>query len=432
MRESVVPEHDEEESRHFLGTSYKSGYYSPNSASHFANFFNTFMDTYILVLPFFMNLVGAVLGLAIYLSYSFIMMFNLDLLFRVAEKYDYKGRFLHRLAEKVLGPSSSSFVWLMVALGQMAVFVSTALFAIEFSQDLLCLETTLCYSYKTIVLVLFLLTVVIALIPNIKLFSFISLASTVIISAALLIIIVLAIQGPKAVTLSLSVPQDISFYKILLYFSVVSYTIEGVGLAFPLRASFLEKHTPYEFKKLYYVCSSFVTTIFSVFAVSNFLKFGKDAQPIIFLNYLQNPYVKTAALAYTLSVFFSNLINLFPIFNDCYSTELIYRLQSSKLGRYWTRYIVRVCVVTFCFGFCTIGVNFIESISLAGGCICVFTGLVMPQLISAKARENRNWYVTAMGVVSIAIWFLTSFVAINNFLDHRGYSLEQYFKLFTF
>ena len=409
---------DEEEKVTFLGTHYSSGYFSPSIFSHFANIVNSYTDGSLLAIPFFMRFVGPFWGVLIYVAYSGLMLANIEVLFKTAEMFDYKGRHLHEIAKLVYGKWGEICCISMVSLGQLAVFISGILFTLEYAKNVLCISAGVCYEDSTILIVMLVITMIVALIPTIKHFSFISVVSLVLIIITVVSIFYLSLIGSKEEKLVSKKWLDFDMSWTLVYISVVSYSIEGVGLAFPIRASFLEKRTEGQFKKLYYFTTLLLAVVFVLFGLINFLKFGDKCHSIIFLNYLRNPFLLLIEISYVVSIFVSIGINLFPLTNIIYETKFIMYLEDhSRLGRFWVRYVVRALMTLVCYAYCFIGVTFADFLMLTGGCIFVFLGLVLPSAMYWKVQDKKvHFWVVALGVVGIAVWLGSSYVGIKGYL----------------
>ena len=70
-----------------------------------------------------------------------------------------------------------------------------------------------------------------------------------------------------------------------VFLGVACYSIEGIGLIFPLRKDYIQKNTHKEFTLVYFLSYLFTLIIYLLFGVLNYLRFYKQTQNIIFFNY---------------------------------------------------------------------------------------------------------------------------------------------------
>jgi amino acid permease len=73
--------------------------------------------------------------------------------------------------------------------------------------------------------------------------------------------------------------------SFFIFLGVACYSIEGIGLIFPLRKDYMQHNTHKEFKLAYFLSYVFTLVIYLLFGVLNYLKFYKHTQNIIFFNY---------------------------------------------------------------------------------------------------------------------------------------------------
>lgn len=83
---------------------------------------------------------------------------------------------------------------------------------------------------------------------------------------------------------------------------------------------------------------------------------------------------------YAGAIFFSNSINLFPIYESLYKLKSVNRLLQSTTPRkaYMVKFAIRIAVVIICFGVCFLVPNFIDFISFVGSFLYAIVGLYIP------------------------------------------------------
>jgi len=85
---------------------------------------------------------------------------------------------------------------------------------------------------------------------------------------------------------------------------------------------------------------------------------------------------------YATTIFFSNPINLFPVYESLYTTKFFrnavenFKITGKKL--YLFKFFLRIMIILICFGICFFIPDFIKFISLMGSALFPIIGLYIP------------------------------------------------------
>ena len=110
-------------------------------------------------------------------------------------------------------------------------------------------------------------------------------------------------------------------------------------------------------------------------------KFFDKTKNVIFFNYGSDYiYMFILEIFYATAIFFSNPINLFPVYESIYQLKYFQKIikDYSPKKTYWTKYCVRIFIVIICFTICLFIPNFIAFISFVGSFIFPIIGIYIP------------------------------------------------------
>lgn len=118
---------------------------------------------------------------------------------------------------------------------------------------------------------------------------------------------------------------------------------------------------------------------------------------------------------YACAIFFSNPINLFPIFESLYKMKIIqnYTKDFSDKKMYWIKYLLRVIVIFICFLICLFIPNFINFISFVGSCIFPIIGIYIPLLLN-YSYFTRKGTITKKKKIYIFTFVLICFIVFTS------------------
>ena len=121
--------------------------------------------------------------------------------------------------------------------------------------------------------------------------------------------------------------------------------------------------------------------------------FFDETKQIIFFNFgSKYVWMFLVQIVYAIAIFFSNPINLFPIYESLYKMKSIdnYLKKSSPKKQYWLKYCLRLLVVLICFSICLFVPNFIKFISFVGSFIFPVIGLYIPILLNYSYFKKKG------------------------------------------
>ena len=101
----------------------------------------------------------------------------------------------------------------------------------------------------------------------------------------------------------------------------------------------------------------------------------------MFFNYsVEFIYMFVLEIVYAMAIFFSNPINLFPVYESIYKIKVIKEFfdRSSSTKVYFMKFAMRVMIVLLCFVICLVIPNFINFVSFVGSYLFGFIGLYIP------------------------------------------------------
>ena len=90
------------------------------------------------------------------------------------------------------------------------------------------------------------------------------------------------------------------FGYLLVFIGVACYSIEGIGLIFPLRKDYIKYNSHEEFTVVYFLSFVFTVLIYLLFGVLNYLRFYGRTANIVFYNYnLDTRYIFVLEVIYS-------------------------------------------------------------------------------------------------------------------------------------
>ncbi len=97
-------------------------------------------------------------------------------------------------------------------------------------------------------------------------------------------------------------------------------------------------------------------------------------------------------ILYATAIFFSNPINLFPIYESIYKLKPIHKsiAKFTKKKQYFVKYFIRVMVILFCFFCCLFIPNFIKFIAFVGSFIYPIVGLYIPLMLNYSYFKKKG------------------------------------------
>ena len=159
---------------------------------------------------------------------------------------------------------------------------------------------------------------------------------------------------------------------------IVIFAIQGIGLMLPNRASY--DYSP-KFRRLFFRVYNFVVFFYLLvgFVITSAL--GESVREVVLFNFYKDyKFVFLMEIIYSMIIFVSNQINLFPLFLTIYKHPRLVKLmkRKSKWNQYFLKLSIRFAVMTLAYLVAFLVKDFVSFISLIGSMLFTLTAIVIP------------------------------------------------------
>ena len=346
-----------------------------------------------------------------------INLINFDCLHRVASSLDAKSITYEVLGLKVWGKIGRIGIAVLLWCAQISVFVGAFLLTTEIIHDLLCLEqgVGLCIPRGKVILIVSLLSMVIAIIPSLKTFAYISTVSMAVIFISMGIIFVQDIGIINKLDSAADTLKEKALFMDFGFFpqslGILLYSFEGISLYLPLKNTYKKQKNFHSF----FLWTMLFVALFIFFVnIPSYFAFFSETREIIFLNFdMSFTYLHMMKLIYLGVVFLSNPINLFPLYRSflSYTSVKKFLLTKSRFFKSGFKLVLRFGVTLFCILIGAIVPSFINFISFVGSFFFSLLGIVIPICLYlthfGRKKELKIGDVVFKGIVlafSLAIF----------------------------
>jgi proton-coupled amino acid transporter len=301
---------------------------------------------------------------------------------------------------KIWGKTGRFVIAFLLWCAQISVFIGAFLMTTEIIHDLLCLdpEMAACMKRGKVILVVSVLSMIIAIIPSLKTFAYISTVSMFIIFVSMIIIFVENFNIMKDMdSNTLALKEKAFFYDFGLFpqsLGILLYSFEGITLYLPLKNTYKKQKN---FHSFFLWTMLFVAFFIFFINIPSYFAFFDQSREIIFLNFDPSfTYLHIMKLIYLAVVFLSNPINLFPLYRSFLSYTSIkkYLLKKSKGFVSVFKLFLRFFVTLFCIFIGALVPSFINFISFVGSFFFSLLGIIIPVLLYlthfAKKKELKK------------------------------------------
>jgi len=204
------------------------------------------------------------------------------------------------------------------------------------------------------------------------------------------------------------VSQDytlMNWSKFPEFFGIACFSLEGIGLIFPIRGSLQE---PKKFSLIFTTIAAFFTSIYIGFGILCHLGLGSQTKEIIFHNFPKSfMSIYVMQFAYAFGIFIT-----FPVFTQT-TVNIIRRIE--KVNKYFdssrqyrNSCILRAAAISLFFMVSMTGINILDLMDFAGAICNAYLSFVLPilayicyydskQLISKKSKIF-HWALMIIGV----------------------------------
>jgi proton-coupled amino acid transporter len=268
-----------------------------------------------------------------------------------------------------------------------------------------------------------------AFIHNVSAFVYVTIACLVIIFGSLMMISGNFINVINTHGVAESVVQS-NWIKFPEFFGMACFSLEGIGLIFPIRGSMAK---PQLFTKLFVICACCAVVFYITFGtIANFALGGATKQ-IIFHNFPKSyTSIFVLQLMYAIGIF-----TTFPMYiQACVNTiKKISFMKRFYLGKndYRVSTLTRALMIILMFLICMTGVNLLDFMDLAGSICNGFLAFVLPVMVllsyQASVGELSRWGKWAhvlVGAAGVVMSGVTIGFAVHNMLNRQKHHYGMY------
>ena len=397
----------------------------------FCNVFRVFVACGALIIPFAVSICGIVPSALMFLLVSLLTTLNHHYLDAISKRLPaFSGLTLETISGIVYGNKMKKLVLFLITGSQLCAFIGSFILATElfhhslcgsFSSDIECISRTTVASYMA------LLNIFMVFVPNLRMFGYISSLSVIFQFFALVAVFFYA---TKLLLHQEDLPSEVlsrvafmDWTALLQTLSVILYVFQRITFYLPIRANYSKMS---RFHRFYVACMNGIFGFIFLMTLPIYFNFFQNAQEIVFQNFDSSFHVvEFFKLAYSVVIFLSNPINLFPIYNSVYSIKCVEDSLSQKgaFSKYALKFLIRMLVTLLGIAVGIYVKSFVGFCSFVGSFFFSFLGLVLPGLLVWKFLEEApagkvNWpkfrviLVVSLGVCIFAVTSVFSFIGL--------------------
>lgn len=287
----------------------------------FFNMFRALVGSTILAVPYACANLGVIPFTIMMVCILAFVFYGMDLLLKVADDLPYTGASYEQLIRKVLRKKwAVVLAQAMLVLLQIFKVAGHNIFIVQTLEHVLCVDikSNYCMPRPYYVLLSFLFSAPSYLVMNISFYSYISLGSVISVIGLILCMDFSSIYMLEQKGAAVEAAPN--FYKLPLFFSLVTHSLNGVGLAMPIRASL---HDTTDFPKVSQFTTGFVFVIYYTSSVLASLALGKGMNQISPLGFPLADYKPLLFLLviFSMIVFVTYPLHLFPVYTIALNSE---------------------------------------------------------------------------------------------------------------
>jgi hypothetical protein len=329
-------------------------------------------------------------------------------------------------------------VLFLITGSQLCAFIGSFILATELFHHSLCGSNASdieCISRSTVATYMATFNLIMVFIPDLKMFGYISSLSVFFQFFALLAVFFYAgklfFQQKSLVTLFLVRVKFMNWRAMVPTLSVVLYVFQRITFYLPIKSNY-SKMT--NFHSYYLKCMNSLFGYIFMFTLPCYFQFFNSSQEIVFQNFKSSFFViEFFKIAYSIVIFLSNPINLFPIYNSIYSIKSIDESfqQKGKISQYIWKFLIRLVITLIGIFFGIFVKSFVGFCSFVGAFFFSFLGLVLPgvllwNLLDENEDNKINWEKVRLGLVigvGLGIFVVTSISSLYGLITSTGISV---------
>lgn len=327
---------------------------------------------------------------------TFINIVNFNCLDSICKALKANNVSLETITYYIWGDLGRFVIRILLWCSQISVFIGAFLLTGEMILSLLCADASApsCVSQTQVNLIIGCFSMVVACIPSLKTFSYISTLSILIMFTSLLLMfyhstsILSSKENLQFILGRETFLLDISAFPSSM--GVMLYAFEGITLYMPLRGTY-HNHTNFH---SFFIGTLIFISVFIFFVSSPlYYEFYTQTKEIVFLNF-DNSFsiLLLMKIVYLTVVFISNPINLFPLYRSFLSIRDIKLHLSRKSPSYVSVYklCIRIVITLVCIVVAFGIPSFIGFISFVGSFFFCLLGIIVPTLMYLSFFMRRN------------------------------------------
>ncbi|KAL5012999.1 hypothetical protein ScPMuIL_011550 [Solemya velum] len=213
-------------------------------------------------------------------------------------------------------------------------------------------------------------------------------------------------------------PKEMSLEGMPFFLAISIYCYEGAGMILSLESSVVEDLRS-QFKKIFIITMTIVTTLYITFGTSGYLSFGTETNPIITLNLPKGDSVDFSMIVKSclcLALFFTYPVMMFPVMHILEG----YLIKEPKVHK-WKGNILRVVMVLSTGIVVLLIPNFTNLMALVGSSCCTLLAFILPGLFhlsifrgSLSLKQiTSDWFLVFIGIVGTLVGLIDALKRLN-------------------
>ena len=350
---------------------------------------------------------------------TIINLINFNCLDRICTSLDFKSGALEKLAGKIWGQFGKFCVTILIWCAQISVFVGAFLLTTEMINDLICSDpqNPVCVERKNVLFLVGAFNLLVATIPSLTMFSYISMLSIVVMFFSLGLIFYRSCQdlGREEDVQMVLGKRTFLFEAAVLpqTLGIMLYAFEGITMYIPMRKDYNSRTN---FHPFFIGTLLFISAFILFINVPSYYRFYDKTEEIIFMNFgPQYLLVHVMKIVYLGVVFLSNPINLFPLYNSFLSFGAVKRFlhPKSKTFREVSMFFLRIVLTLVCLLVAALVPSFIKFISFVGSFFFSLLGIIIPTLLYLT-HFGRKGQLTVLDAMFKSVLLVVSFVIFTS------------------
>ena len=268
-----------------------------------------------------------------------------------------------------------------------------------------------------------------AFIQNVSAFVYVTIACLVIIFASLGFI-----GGNMVNVINLNGMSEstgaMNWSKFPEFFGMACFSLEGIGLIFPIRGS-LKK--PQIFTKIFVICAICAVSIYIAFGTLANFALGGATKQIIFHNFPKN-YTSIFVLQFLYAI---GIFTTFPLYIQACVNTIKKMTWASKYFQGKNDYKVssfsRGIFIIVMFLICMTGVNLLDFMDLAGSICNSFLAFVLPVMVLLAYKSSigelgkfEKWAHIILAAAGFLMSGVTIGFAVYNMMNRKSHNHNQF------